>query len=294
MDAIDERIVSLLELDGRLTHREIAEQVDLSRSAAATRIQRLIGEGHVAVRGVAHPAVLGRPSLAHVSIAVHGSAAAVARAAAEREDTAFVSLVAGRYAVVAEIRTAGQAEIEAALTDLRGLPGVGAIDTILYTEVLHDVAGPVGEVTADLDDTDRALLRVLQEDGRASYVRLGGEVGLSAAGARRRVVRLVEGQAVRIAAVRRHSGSDRRSAMGIGLRLAGDHPEVLADLAALTPVVFAARSVGRCDAVLTVNAATTGELAAVLDAARAHPGVRGAESWSHLEVVKETYASVRL
>lgn len=37
MDETDEAIVALLEVDGRLTHREIARAVGLSRSAAAAR-----------------------------------------------------------------------------------------------------------------------------------------------------------------------------------------------------------------------------------------------------------------
>ncbi|WP_231750947.1 AsnC family protein, partial [Mycobacterium sp. NAZ190054] len=41
MDEVDEAIVELLELDGRLTHRDIARRVGLSRSAAAARVQRL-------------------------------------------------------------------------------------------------------------------------------------------------------------------------------------------------------------------------------------------------------------
>lgn len=59
MDEVDEAIVSLLEDDGRLTHRDIAHRVGLSRSAAAARVQRLIASGQVVVRGVVHPAVLG-------------------------------------------------------------------------------------------------------------------------------------------------------------------------------------------------------------------------------------------
>ena len=60
MDEIDEAIVSLLEVDGRLTHRDIARRVGLSRAAAAVRVQRLIASRQVEVRGVVHPAVLGR------------------------------------------------------------------------------------------------------------------------------------------------------------------------------------------------------------------------------------------
>ncbi|MDO3638838.1 Lrp/AsnC family transcriptional regulator, partial [Mycolicibacterium arseniciresistens] len=79
MDEVDEEIVELLEVDGRMTHRDIARAVGLSRSAAAARVQRLITSGQVVIRGAVHPAVLGRGALAHVSVAVHGPAAPVAR-----------------------------------------------------------------------------------------------------------------------------------------------------------------------------------------------------------------------
>ena len=47
MDQVDEAIVELLEDDGRLAPPEIARRVGLSRSAAAVRVQRLIGSGQV-------------------------------------------------------------------------------------------------------------------------------------------------------------------------------------------------------------------------------------------------------
>ena len=104
MDEIDEAIVSLLEIDGRLTHRDIAHRVGLSRAAAAVRVQRLIASGQVEVRGVVHPAVLGRGALAHVSVLVAGPAARIAAAVARRDDVAFLSLTSGVYGLIAEVR----------------------------------------------------------------------------------------------------------------------------------------------------------------------------------------------
>ncbi len=43
-----------------------------------------------------------------------------------------------------------------------------------------------------LDETDRRLLRLLAQDGRASFAALGLEVGLSTSAVKRRVDRLVE------------------------------------------------------------------------------------------------------
>ncbi len=291
MDEVDEAIVELLEVDGRLTHREIARRVGLSRSAAAARVQRLLASGQVIIRGAVHPAVLGRPALAHVSVAVHGPAAPVAADLARRDDVPFLSLTSGPYGLVAEVRSASPREVDRAVSEVRALPGVSGVDTLTYVEVMRDVIGPVGEVGAQIDGTDRALLVALQQDGRASYVDLADKVGLSAAGARRRVVRLIEAKVIRIGAVVRHSGQDRQSAMGFGIRLGGDHRDVVAALTVMPSVIFVARTLGRFDVLVTVRAFSAAQLVDVLDAVRALPGVRALESWTHLDVVKESYAS---
>lgn len=291
MDETDEAIVELLEVDGRLTHREIARTVGLSRSAAAARVQRLISSGQVVIRGAVHPAVLGRAALAHVSVAVHGPAAPVAATLASREDVPFLSLTSGPYALIAEIRASSARGVDTAVSGVRALPGVSAVDTLSYVEVMRDVIGPVGDVETAVDGTDRALLVELQRDGRASYVDLAAAVGLSPAGVRRRVVRLIEARVVRVGAVVRHSGQDRQSAMGFGIRLAGEHGEVVSALSAMPSVIFVARTLGRFDVLVTVRAFSAGHLVSVLDTVRALPGVRALESWTHLEVVKESYAS---
>lgn len=291
MDELDEAIVALLEADGRLTHREIARAIGLSRSTAATRVQRLIASGQVVIRGAVHPAVLGRGALAHVSVSVHGPAAPVAAELARRDDVPFLSLTGGPHALVAEIRSASAGDVDAVVSELRSLQGVSGVDTLIYVEVMRDVISPVGTVRTEVDDTDRALLAALQDDGRASYVELAAKVGLSAAGARRRVVRLLDARVVRVGAVVRHSGQDRQSALGFGIRLAGGHQDVVAALAAMPSVIFVARTLGRFDLLATMRAFSAAQLVGVLDAVRALPDVRALESWSHLDVVKESYAA---
>lgn len=291
MDEIDEAIVELLEVDGRLTHREIARTVGLSRSAAAARVQRLITSGQVIVRGAVHPAVIGQGALAHVGLVVRGPAAPLAAEIALRDDVPFLSLTTGPHGLVAEVRAGSARDIDRTIAELRALDGVVGVDTLTYVEVVRDVIGPVGEVRTEVDEVDLALLRALQDDGRASYVDLAAVVGLSPAGARRRVVRLVESQVVRVGAVVRHSGRDRQSAMGFGVRLAGDHRDVVEQLAAMPSVIFVARTLGRFDVLVTVRAFSAAQLVELLDQVRALPGVNSVESWAHLEVVKESYAS---
>jgi DNA-binding Lrp family transcriptional regulator len=290
VDEVDEAIVALLEADGRLTHGEVARAVGLSRSAAAARVQRLIGSGRVVVRGVVHPAVLGRGSLAYVALAVHGPAAPVAEAVAERDDVAFVSLTTGRHGVVAEVRAESPLAVDQAIAQLRTLDHVHGVDTLVYVEVVRDVVGPVGAVDHVVDGTDLALLRALQDDGRASFVDLAALARISAAGARRRVLRMLEAQVVRVGALVRPSGQDGRSAMGVGLRLHGDQDAVVAVLGRMASVTFVARTLGRFDLLVSMRAPSTAQLVDAVEALRALPEVHEVESWTHLRVVKESYA----
>jgi DNA-binding Lrp family transcriptional regulator len=291
MDEVDHAIVRLLRDDGRRGHREIADAVGLSRSAAAARLHRLIDSGQVVVRGVVHPAVLGRGSLAHVALAVRGPAEAVAVRVAERDDTPFVSMTSGPYGVAVEIRTSSALAIDRAIAEIRALPGVQGVDTLSYIEVARDVIGPVGEVGHEIDEVDEALLRALQDDGRATYVDLAESVHLTPAGARRRVLRLIESQIVRVGALVRDPGRLGQTAMGIGLRIDGPADDVVERLLAQRQVSFLARTLGRFDIVGTLSAYDQTDLVDGMEAIRALPGVNEAHSWTHLRVVKESYAA---
>jgi len=225
---------------------------------------------------------------------VRGGAATVAARVAERSDTPLVSLTTGRHAIVAEVRSGSPLEIDRAVGELRALEGVQGVDTLSYVELVRDVIGPVGEVSYEVDPTDLALLRGLQEDGRASYVDLAALVGLSPAGARRRVLRLLEEQVLRIGAVVRPREGGTHPAVGLGLRLDGHHRDVVTALGSMPSVTFVARTMGRFDVLVTMRARTTASLMASLEAVRALPGVNDVDSWTHLSVVKESYAAAGL
>lgn len=289
MDEIDRTLVALLGDDGRLSHRELAKAAGVTRATVAVRLRRLLDSGAFTVQGVVHPAVLGRGSVCYARIEVDGAAAPVADAVADLPEVVYVSITTGRFAVAAEIRTGSGDAADAVLARLRGLPGVVRAETLAYREVIRDAVGPVGEATAQLDATDIALLQALEQDGRASYVELAAEAGLSAAAARRRVLRLVEGSVVRIGPIVSR-GSEH--AMGMGIHVRGAAREAARDVAAVAGVSFLARTVGSFDLLATVRAPSAVGLAETVDAVRSLSAVAGVETWSHLRFVKESYASL--
>lgn len=81
LDSIDQRILGVLQTEGRITNADLAERVNLSASACHRRVQRLEAEGIIA-RYVAllDPRRIGRTTTVFVEIKLAGQSDEVLRA----------------------------------------------------------------------------------------------------------------------------------------------------------------------------------------------------------------------
>lgn len=311
LDGTDLALVRSLQDDGRLPYEVLAARTGLSRTAVRTRVQRLLDSGAVVVVAVVHPAVLGLPVSAHVSVAVDGAAGPVAHALAELPDAPFVTLTAGAFPVITELRTADFDTLSATVAKISTLPKVRSVRTALYTQVLKDPylpsVTPDSETAERLDETDRILLARLQRAGRSSFVELARHAGLSPAAARVRVLRLLSSGVIRVTALVRAGTLGPGRLVGFELRMteadttpspetddyearaAHSAPPVLRQAAAWDEMQYLATCVGPADALGTLSVSDTAEALPVLERLRALPGVHDVRSWVHADVVKERY-----
>lgn len=75
LDAIDRRILTVLQKEGRITNAELSERVNLSASACHRRTQRLEEEGYIAAYvALLNPRRMGRPTTVFVEITLQGQA----------------------------------------------------------------------------------------------------------------------------------------------------------------------------------------------------------------------------
>ncbi|MFF9016888.1 Lrp/AsnC family transcriptional regulator [Streptomyces sp. NPDC014870] len=290
LDPIDLAIVRELQADGRLTYEALAQRVGLSRPATRARVQRLLEPGTVRVVAVVHPAVRGLTASAHLSIDVHGEAEPVARAIAAMPQAPFVTLTAGRAAIMAELRTPGFDALDRTIEAVRSVPNVTTVDPLISTRHLKDPYLMADDPTvSDLDDTDLRLLDALEQDGRLPFADLAERVGLSPGATRARTLRLLDGGVVKVLALIRPEVLGLGLLCGFAVRVDGAREPVARQLADWEQVSFLSACVGRAELVGTITADSLGSARATLDAARALPGVRGVESWVHLDLVKERY-----
>jgi Lrp/AsnC family transcriptional regulator for asnA, asnC and gidA len=146
--------------------------------------------------------------------------------------------------------------------------------------------GPVS-----LDPTSKAIIEILQVDGRRSYSSVAKEVGLSEAAVRQRVARLIEQGVMQIVAVTDPlTIGFKRQAM-VGLRVDGDTEAVAAELCQLEEVDYVVITAGSFDIILEIVCADDAQLLHTLShRIRAIPAVRSTETFIYLKLAKQTYA----
>jgi Lrp/AsnC family transcriptional regulator, leucine-responsive regulatory protein len=143
LDPIDRKILSLLRLDGRMSHAAIAKSVGLSGPAVHERVRKLEERGIVAgYTAVLDPLALDRSHVAFVMVTLsEGSEFAldepiVARICDEPDVLEF-HRIAGEDCYLIKVRTATNKELERLLRRIRTIHGVARTRTtiVLSTEL---------------------------------------------------------------------------------------------------------------------------------------------------------------
>jgi len=142
-----------------------------------------------------------------------------------------------------------------------------------------------------LDETDKAIIRELQVEGRIPYSHLAPKVGLSEAATRQRVNRLIESDVVQIVAVTDPAALGLGYQAMIGIGVSDDVIRVADQLSALVEVDYLVIAAGRYDILVEVVCADSDHLLRLVhEQIRSIPGVRSSEVFSYLRLVKQSYS----
>jgi Lrp/AsnC family transcriptional regulator for asnA, asnC and gidA len=142
-----------------------------------------------------------------------------------------------------------------------------------------------------LDDPDKAIVELLQEDGRLSYTRIAAAVGLSEAAVRTRVQRLIEGNVVQIVGVTDPLRLGFRRQAMVGVKTEGDIEAVADTLASIPEVDYVVFVSGSYDLLFEIVCEDDEHLLSILnDKIRSIPGVRTTDTYTYLRLHKQTYA----
>jgi Lrp/AsnC family transcriptional regulator for asnA, asnC and gidA len=136
-----------------------------------------------------------------------------------------------------------------------------------------------------IDATDRAIIRQLQVDGRASYADLAAEVGLSAPAVRQRMQRLMETGLLQVVAVTDPLKLGLPVMAMVGIAVDGDVRAVADAVGAIGEVIYVVLTSGSFDLFAEVVCADMDELFEVVnDRLKSIEGVRATESFVYFDI----------
>lgn len=143
---------------------------------------------------------------------------------------------------------------------------------------------------AGLDDTSKAIIEQLQDDGRRSYAEIGKAVGLSEAAVRQRVQKLTDAGVMQIVAVTDPLQLGFYRQAMIGLKVAGDTRLVADALARMPAVDYVVLTAGTFDILAEVVCEDDDDLIALLNSEiRKLEGVLATETFVYLKLHKQLY-----
>jgi Lrp/AsnC family transcriptional regulator for asnA, asnC and gidA len=141
-----------------------------------------------------------------------------------------------------------------------------------------------------LDETAKAIIEQLQEDGRRPYTQIAKAVGLSETAVRQRVQQLIEAGVMQIVAVTDPLMVGFRRMAMVGVRAEGDLQELADTFAAIPELDYVVITAGSFDLLCELVCEDDDALLTLInDKIRKVPGVTSTETFIYLRLRKQTY-----
>lgn len=140
-----------------------------------------------------------------------------------------------------------------------------------------------------LDDTDKAIIDLLQSDGRMAFANLGPQVGLSPAAVRQRVIHLIDEGVMKIMAVTDPTTLGFTVQAMAGIKVGGNLTEAAEKIGAIEEVDYVVIVAGRFDVLIEVVAEDMERLIEIMNGIRSITAVSDVEVFTYLRLQKQTY-----
>lgn len=144
LDAVDQQIVTLLRVDGRMTFTEISKRLDIPEATARYRVQRLLQSGAIQIHAWPNPEKLGTPHILMLYLTVDNSQVmSVAEQLTAMDEVRFVAVAAGRYNIIADVYYGHHGEILDFLAKLQQVSGVVSYESQIVLKLLKAEYNPL-------------------------------------------------------------------------------------------------------------------------------------------------------
>jgi Lrp/AsnC family transcriptional regulator for asnA, asnC and gidA len=139
-----------------------------------------------------------------------------------------------------------------------------------------------------IDALDQGIIEALQANGRESFRRIAGRIGVSEATVRARYTRLAADDILQVVAVTNPLGLGFEQAL-IGVKTTGAPQPIADEIASWDEADYVVVTAGQYDLLVECVAADRGDLLEVTNRMRALDGVASTETFLYMQMVKQLY-----
>jgi len=138
IDAIDQRIIEALQLDGRRPFTKLAAELGISEASVRQRVSNLINTQVMQIVAITNPLKMGFSLAGMIGIRVSGEhMMEVAKAIADFDEVIYLIICAGSFDLLAEVVCRDNDHLLSFLTDkLYKVSGVQQTETFMYLRVV--------------------------------------------------------------------------------------------------------------------------------------------------------------
>jgi Lrp/AsnC family transcriptional regulator, regulator for asnA, asnC and gidA len=138
VDRIDRQIMDALARDGRTPFTSLARDLNVAEATIRARVRRLQDEGLLTIVALCNPLSLGHQDVRLMIRVRDLTPRAVARILAGVPSVSYVALTVGGQDLYAEATCRDQAQLVGLLDDIRMMPGVSSVETLVLLKHFKD------------------------------------------------------------------------------------------------------------------------------------------------------------
>jgi len=293
IDALDEKLIQLLQKDGRQSSESLARQLGVSPSTILRRIEQLTERKVMRIVGVVDPDKVGLMLGAMIGLDVEpGKLTLVVNALIQRSSVKFVSPATGRFDVLLFALFRSNDELSDFVEkELAAINGVKDSETFICLNVKK---GRFAQYAPVGDTMEERLMGLLQKDGRQSSESLARDLRISPSTILRRIRELTKSGVLHIVAVVDLGKVGFPLVVVVGIDATqGKVTSVTEALAQQAAVKFVTTAAGRFDILAFMRFRSNEEFYQFMEMALASmEGVKDTETFICLDVRKGRYTQL--
>ena len=138
IDELDRQLIELLQRDGRLSYRTLADSVHLSPTAVRARINKMVDSGAIRISAITSGQLSSSRRAIGFGVNARGDSNEIREYLLSASDVNFAARTYGRFDFIATIEGPDTAQLLSTIEGLRALPSVSAVDTWAHLNIVKE------------------------------------------------------------------------------------------------------------------------------------------------------------